>query len=155
MSFGWGLGLPAWLSKMFCGFKSRWTMPLCCNAFIAPAVNKLEVKLCDVSPYHFSSSTYQVASGNCESYPRWAFPWLQLTKMFTNRFGKKNKRTKRIATWKIISQISAVAIFHDEEDMMLRFLGDYKHTHNNYWLKECNGRLSGKRMYVVWSRDNY
>ena len=40
ISFGCGLGFPAWLSKMFCGFKSRWTIPLCCNAFIAPAVNK-------------------------------------------------------------------------------------------------------------------
>jgi hypothetical protein len=33
---------PLWLSKIFCGFKSRWTIPFACNAFIAPAAKKIK-----------------------------------------------------------------------------------------------------------------
>lgn len=38
---GWGEGLfPEWLSRMFWGLRSRWTTPLACRAFIAPAATK-------------------------------------------------------------------------------------------------------------------
>lgn len=46
ISCGCGQDLPPlWLSKIFCGFKSRWTMPLAYNAFIAPAAREFKLLL--------------------------------------------------------------------------------------------------------------
>jgi len=45
MSEGFGLGWPEWQSRMFCGFRSRWTIPLPWRAFSADTLAKKTIQL--------------------------------------------------------------------------------------------------------------